>query len=226
MALTISPNWSTIATQTASNHTHTWQATSPAVYAFLMYQDKLEPILADPDAKSVRFYLGFKNEGGQQVPKTIVVGVDAAGMDIIIEDEVDSKILNFLLPCPSVCDDGNSPMLHNEFLSNLGPVQTGSTRPIPFSEAVDMTAQWQASQSVRSVLISVNDLAYLFEHYAQAQLRVYFGKDATGVLSAIVVGVNGAGNDSIGTQVYSSTTAVCTTGQSSCAPNSPLFHGD
>jgi hypothetical protein len=58
-----------------------------------------------------RVYFGLKNEGGSQVFDGMIVGVNAAGADIVDPTSANSGIWDFAKPCPTACDTSNGPML-------------------------------------------------------------------------------------------------------------------
>lgn len=224
MSIFISPIWGLISVTIAASLTYNWQSENPDLFAFMTYEDKLMPILSNPQAEGLRYYIGLHDLGStQNVPKVIVVGVDAQNNDIIDQSSPDSKILNFALPCPEVCDKGKSALSHDLPITNF-PVQSGNTRPIPFDAAVSMTQEWQAAHDIKSIYVSKADLQDLFQHYGQNQLRFYIGKTSAGALRTIVVGVDQAGNDMIGTDVYSSEQSICTGSEGACGLSSPLYH--
>lgn len=224
MSILISPIWGLITVTIAASLTYNWQSENPPLSAFMTYKDKLMPILNDPQAEGLRYYIGLHDVGSyQNVPKVIVVGVDAQNNDIIDQSSPNSKILNFALPCPEVCDKGKSALFHD--LSNANfPIEGGTTRPIPFDVAVSMTQGWQAVHDIKSIYVSKADLQDLFQHYGQNQLRFYIGKTSDGALRTIVVGVDQSGNDIIGTEVYSSGQSICTGSENICGTSSPLYH--
>lgn len=66
-----------------------------------------------PNAVGFRVYFGIraKNDGSTQFDG-MVVGVDANGNDIVnIADPTATGIWDFAQPCPTVCDQSDSPML-------------------------------------------------------------------------------------------------------------------
>lgn len=225
MSILIGPAWGLIPVAIAASLTYNWQSENPPLFAFLTYKDKVMPILNNPQAQGLRYYIGLHDVGTfQDVPKIIVVGVDAQGNDIIDQSSPDSKILNFATPCPEVCDKGKSSLLHDEFLTRNFPIEPGTTRPIPFAVAVNITTAWQSVHSIKSVYVSKADLQELFQTYGQNQVRFYFGRNSDDALRMIVVPVDPVGNDLLGTEVYMSEVSICTESENACDPSSPLYH--
>lgn len=224
MSPLISSAWSLVALTIASTLTQNWQKeASNKLNAFVMYEDKLTEILTNPQAQAVRFYLGWYNLNGiTNIPKIMAVGVDGNGNDIIVQSEVDSKIYNTFLPCPTVCPD-KSPLLHREFLEPSPAIPLGDHN-IPFSEAVRMTSAWQQENTIRSIYTSKEDLIQLFAHYNQGALRMYFGKDADNTLGVLIVGVNENGEDLVNQGIFNNTSAICLSDQVVCDMTSPLYH--
>lgn len=216
--------WSLITLAVATTLTFNWQSqTSNPLNAFTMYEDKLSEIITNPQALGVRFYFGLYDVNGMVgVPKIMAVGVDRTGSDIVAQNQNISKIYNSLLPCPDVCAD-ESPLLHQEFLTPMGIIPQGN-HVVPFNEAVKMTSRWQLSHTIRSVYITKAELVQMFAHYNSNALRMYLGKDGNGEQSAILVGVDGNGNDLTAQGIYNSSTALCLGDQTTCDINSPLYH--
>lgn len=63
------------------------------------------------DAVGFRVYFGLNTIGGSSVFDGMIVGVNAAGADIVDATSANSGIWDFAKPCPTACDTSNGPML-------------------------------------------------------------------------------------------------------------------
>lgn len=69
------------------------------VNGFLIPLVDLQEVMAEPDVKNVRTYLGIDDE---DMEKLLIVGVDESGDDMI--DEAKGQfIYDFTQPCPPMC---------------------------------------------------------------------------------------------------------------------------
>ncbi len=232
-SLTNIQDWTDITVARASIFTYNWQTSYPALKAFLFHKNDLLCVSQESEATHLRFYMGLDD----QTADMLVVGVDQQGKDIIEVDPINSQVYNFALPCPAVCDDGNSPLLHTS-TSNLAELtsrrslrqsQTQSCEErlfqISSQDAFQRTKAWQDIYPLKSVLFPLTDLYQILSEYAAETLRVYFGKSETQDFHLILIGVDGQGNDIIRPNLYSNRINACSTSQTaSCDTDSYLYH--
>lgn len=88
-------------------YTHAWQKDHPGERrAWMMTRGIIDEILKQPGCVGIRMYAG-----GERSNETIVmVGTDAAGIDIV--NDTEAVIAQEGLPCPTWCSDG-SPLLNS-----------------------------------------------------------------------------------------------------------------
>jgi len=201
--------------------------------AFLFHRSELDCVINeaenDEETVAVRFYMGTKDE---TLPEMIVVGVNADGGDIYEESETDSRMYNFALPCPSVCDDGSSDLMHTETIvindTKLNTITdcVETLYEIPFSDGVDWTKAWQNEYDLKSILFASGDLEAIFDEYDADTIRVYFGLDtATDQHKIILIGVDDYGNDVDTEEVYANVASPCTSyDKTTCDTSSDLYH--
>lgn len=95
-----------ITLETAQQWAKTWRSDPEnTVKAHLIPQIDVTELLAEDDVVDIRAYIGVDGNG---VNKLMLVGVDAAGNDLI-NDAAGQYIYDFTKPCPSTCDV-NSPL--------------------------------------------------------------------------------------------------------------------
>lgn len=70
---------------------------------------KILGLLSQNGAVGLRMYHGLKEEASTFKRELIIVAVDSNGNDII--DPTNPKILDLSDPCPTICDNNNSPLL-------------------------------------------------------------------------------------------------------------------
>lgn len=80
--------------------------------------DLTELLDNNPEVEYVRVYLGCYEENGSTIYKTLVVGVNAEGNDIIGPGAVpgpnpNTQIYDMTMPCPNMCDE-HSPLYSPE----------------------------------------------------------------------------------------------------------------
>ena len=114
----------TICLDTAVAWTTAWRAQDGVftdhqdLKAFLIPQDDLKEVLAEPNVVNVRAYIGIDTTDDNK-PHLIIVGINEAGEDVIYaaagegcDDEDGTKntgLYDFSQPCPTTCDI-NSPL--------------------------------------------------------------------------------------------------------------------
>lgn len=233
MSLVDSNSWSKIPIANASAYTLSWQRNTPIMKAFLFHRSELDCVLNETEKEestvAVRFYMGINNEG---LPEMIVVGVDDNGEDIYNAKETDSRIYNFALPCPSVCDDGSGELMHTDTIvindTRLNTITdcVETLYEIPFSTAFDWTEAWQDDYALKSVLFSEEDILAIFDEYEVDTIRVYFGLEAeTGIHRTILIGVDDYANDIDTAEVYANSAPACTSyDKTTCDDSSDLYH--
>ena len=75
--------------------------------AILFGKENIKKILNQEGCTSIRIYYGKKNETNDA--SLILIGVDDAGNNIIQDSNgQEAFILDFGMPCPKVCPDGNT----------------------------------------------------------------------------------------------------------------------
>lgn len=66
--------------------------------------DSLTPLLNLAEVVSIRAYFGLPNSSTMENMCLFIVGVDADGKDIIVDNDNNSLIMDFTSPCPKFCD--------------------------------------------------------------------------------------------------------------------------
>ena len=95
------PNQNTIPVATAAIWTARWRASNRElpVNGFLIPGADLTEVLAERGVVNVRTYMGIDDEGQYHL---LIVGVDAAGNDMVDED-LGQYVYDFTSPCPPMC---------------------------------------------------------------------------------------------------------------------------
>ena len=252
MALEAIKNFEEIGLTKAQDYTKAWQDHFD-LKAFFFHKNDIECVIHEETAVGVRFYTGIEDDGEKKCPVMMLVGVNENGVDLINDEskiatssdnEIDTGIYNFTLPCPRTCD--NTSALY--FLT--GPVVIGSALcglpnegrvpstpnicnvkeyQISVTDAQNSAANWQEDFNLISVLFDKDELTALFNEFGVESMRVYFGIAEDGIHKIILVGVNKKGLDKtdieLGDKLFINTIPLCTNNNAtSCDTTSILYN--
>lgn len=215
--------------------TENWQSKHD-IKAFLFRKADLLGVLNNSGLQGLRFYMGIEQGS---LPTMLVVGVDTNFEDIINVAE-NSDVYNFALPCPAICDNSNSPLMHESAnplkrkLKRLSELKNKdqtidfpeNLTEVTFKEAFDWTDNWQKTHDFKAIYFDASKLMQTLNNSSATMLRVYMGLDSNDKVSFIFIGVDEEGNDEKNpSSLHTNDTLPCDTNNTMfCDTSSKLYH--
>ena len=233
-------NFTEITIALARIDTRKWQEKFD-LKAFYFHRNDIECVLAEVEAKGVRFYMGIKEEDDKKCPEMLLVGVDEDGIDLIDTKGDNSRIYDFTLPCPRACD------IISKLNWGIGPGYIGSDEcsmphedrtpstpdecniagfEVVLEDAEDAAENWQSEEDFNLISVGFHkdELLAIFTELSADAMRVYFALDATGQERIILVGVNDDGEDLTSDKLFINTIPLCTKDDvTACDTSSALY---